>query len=376
MRILIIHNQLWAHYKSKLFSEIYKAIKQDYPKSVLKVAQISPYEKSRKGMVYNEGYTYEYPYQLLFDACLEEIPFTSRLKALFRQFHEFKPTVLNITGYFDWAQVLLMFYAKLRGVRVVLSSESSSDDHNRHFLKEQLKKFIVNRADSYFCFGTTSANYLESLGVNKRKITVKNAAVIDDEIIRYKYVQATEIKNDNGITFIYVGRLSKEKNLNLLIKAFINSVNTFDTNLNLKIVGTGPQKKELESIASEYPQISFEGSKPWYEIPNYLAKSDVLILPSKSEPWGLVVNEAMICGMPVIVSTKCGCVVDLVKNKINGFTFEPTNQKELEDAMSYFIKEPTAIRKMGQASVEIIKPFSVVKVARAMVNQYHLLSKN
>ncbi len=376
MRILIIHNQLWAHYKSKLFSEIHKVIKTEYPDSAFRVAQISPYEKSRKGMIYNETYTYQYPYQILFDACLEDIPFKLRLKALFQQFHEFKPSVLNITGYFDPAQVLLMFYARLRGVRVVLSSESSSEDHNRSFPKEILKKLIVNTANSYFCFGTTSAEYLESLGVNKKKIKVKNAAVIDDDIVRYKYRQAKVLSKVNGITFIYVGRLAKEKNLILMIHAFINIINSVGTNLKLKLVGAGPQKEELELLAKEYPQISFEGSKAWYEIPSDLAKSDVLILPSISEPWGLVVNEAMVCGMPVIVSKKCGCVPDLVQNNINGFSFEPLDQNELENAMRFFIQEPNAIRRMGQASEEIITPFSVVKVARAMVNEYDALSQN
>ena len=108
-------------------------------------------------------------------------------------------------------------------------------------------------------------------------------------------------------------------------------------------------------------------------MPPFLAQSDVLILPSKSEPWGLVVNEAMVCGMPVIVSETCGCVADLVKNDLNGFTFDPGNEKELERAMQFFIQNPEKIPAMGKASEKLIAPFSSKQVARQMAECYHNL---
>ncbi len=375
MRILIIHNQLWAHYKSKLFAEIYKSLKADFPGSELLVAQIAPYERSRKGMIPTQGYTYDYPYKLLFDQCLEEIPFFSRLITLLKQFHKFKPSVINITGYFDWAQVFMLFYARMWGVKVVLSSESSSDDHSRSVIKESIKRIIVNSANAYFCFGSSSAHYLESLGVKNERITVKNAAVIDDEIIRYKYRIARSVNAPRNPTFIYVGRLSEEKNLKLLMNAFVTISSQVNPKPILRIVGSGPQEEALKLHGSQHEHIIFEGSYPWYEIPNLLAISDVLVLPSNSEPWGLVVNEAMVCSMPVIVSNKCGCAPDLVKEGINGYTFDPQDQEALEKHLISFIHDPNQIHSMGKASEEIIKPFSARIVADNMVATYNHLSK-
>jgi glycosyltransferase involved in cell wall biosynthesis len=384
MRILLIHNQLWAHYKSKLFSGIYADLSENCPGSDFLVVHIALHEASRSVMQDDQTVKYHYPNQVLFQRSLDTVRFGERVKALFKAFDEFKPTVLNVTGYFDYAQVLLMIYAKTKGVRVVLSSESSTMDHNRSAIKEKIKSWIVNRADAFFCFGTSSANYLLSLGINSSQIAVRNAAVIDEDVIRTNFAQA---RIETGTTksdavhqqFIYVGRLADEKNLELLIRAFltIRERSPQAKNWRLLFVGDGPARAKLQELSGKYLEeqiIKFAGGFPWYKVPAWLAQSDVLVLPSKSEPWGLVVNEAMVCGLPVIVSDKCGCAEDLVHNQVNGFSFNPDRQTELESAMQFFIEHPDRIAVMGKESLKLIQPFSSKNVAREMVACYKNLS--
>jgi len=383
MRVLVIHNQLWAHYKSKLFFEINGCLKKEQPESSFQVVHIALHEASRSVMKDDENFQYDYPYKVLFNRSLDTVSFRQRLPALFQAFNDFKPTVLNVTGYFDYAQVLLMIYARMKGVKVVLSSESSTMDHNRSALKEKIKSWIVNRADAFFCFGKSSAAYLLSLGVKESQIAVKHAAVIDEDIIRMRY---NEVKSrayldlTRNKKFVYVGRLAEEKNLELLIEAFKSvaknkSVSTWD----LLFVGDGPARQKLELLSGTFVsdnRIKFAGGFPWYKVPDWLASSDVLVLPSKSEPWGLVVNEAMVCGMPVIVSEKCGCAEDLVISQQNGFTFDPESQQELETAMLFFTQNPEKIASMGQESIKLIQPFSSKNVAKEMVACYKKLDKN
>ncbi|WAC13699.1 glycosyltransferase family 4 protein [Dyadobacter pollutisoli] len=378
MRVLIVHNQLWAHYKSRLFSEINRSLREKEPESDFLVVQIALFEASRSVMQNDDTVRYEYPYQVLFDRALDSVAFGERRKALFAAFRSYKPTVLNITGYFDWAQVLLMFYARMKGVKVVISSESSSMDHNRSAIKEAIKKFIVNRANAFFCFGKSSAVYLENLGVKPDDIAVRNAAVIDEEFIKTQYDQAKEkVTPDTNIRrFIYVGRLAPEKNLELMLHAFSKFR---DENWELLLVGDGPSRALLENLANELDinaKVQFAGGFPWYQVPDWLAKSDVLILPSKSEPWGLVVNEAMVCGMPVIVSSTCGCAEDLVRNRVNGFSFDPEKQSGLETAMDFFVRYPDNIALMGKESLKLIAPFSSGKVALQMVKCYQKLEQS
>ncbi len=381
MRVLIVHNQLWAHYKSKLFSEIDLAMKQANPADELLVAQIALYEASRKVMQNDDTIVYDYPYKVLFERSLDQVSFGERREALFRIFNEYRPDVLNITGYFDWAQVLLMFYARAKGVKVVISSESSSADHNRSGWKEAIKKVIVGRANAFFCFGKTSAEYLESLGVAKSAIKVRNAAVIDEQVIRQRYDEA---KKEFSATakpvskkFVYVGRLAPEKNLDTLIRAFANAVKQTGGGWQLLFVGGGPEKEYLEKLVAGSGiagNVIFAGGFPWYQVPGWLAQSDVLVLPSKSEPWGLVVNEAMVCGMPVIVSDTCGCAGDLVQDGLNGFTFNHKQQADLEKHLTFFIQNPDRIVAMGQESLKLIAPFASGPVAAQMAETYRDLA--
>jgi len=379
MRVLIVHNQLWAHYKSKLFSEINRAIKRSNPEDELLVAQIALYEESRKVMQNDDTIIYDYPYKVLFERSLDQISFGERREALFRIFNEYRPDVLNITGYFDWAQVLLMFYARSKGVKVVISSESSSADHNRSGWKESIKKVIVNRANAFFCFGKTSAEYLESLGATKNAIKVRNAAVIDEQVIRQRYDEARKepAANPASRKFVYVGRLAPEKNLNTLLLAFANTVKATGSDWKLLLVGDGPERSNLEKLAGDAgiaDQLIFAGAFPWYQVPDWLAQSDVLVLPSKSEPWGLVVNEAMVCGMPVIVSETCGCAADLVRDGMNGFTFDHARQTDLEKHLTFFIENPGRIDGMGQESLKLIAPFASGPVAEQMAATYRDLA--
>ncbi|GAB2773553.1 glycosyltransferase family 4 protein [Rhabdobacter roseus] len=384
MRVLLIHNQLWAHYKSKLFSEIHRALREKYPDSQFQVAHIALYEASRKAMMKSqEEPIYKYPYTVLFETSLDEVPFAKRLKALFRTYRSFRPTVLNITGYYDWAQVLLMLYARSQGVRVILTVESSSLDHKRSWLKEKLKSWIVNNANAYFCFGQTSVAYLKSLGVPEAKIAVSHAAVIDETIIRENYQRALAEKASTPLArrhFIYVGRLAPEKNLVALLDAFrkTQQQNPPSAEWGLLLVGDGASRAELEKYVQEkkIPRVRFTGGCAWYEVPGWLAQASVLVLPSLSEPWGLVVNEAMVCGLPVIVSDRCGCAPDLVEEGLNGFLFSPDHPADLATSMQYFIQNPEKISAMGVESRRLVASFSSERVAQQMVACYHSLANH
>jgi len=373
MRILVIHNQLWAHYKSNLFAEIHSNLRENYPHAVFRVVQIGLYESSRKNMQAADPGIYDYPYTVLFHKSLDEISFGERVKALFGAFSEFRPTVLNITGYYDWAQVLLMCYARLLGVKVVLSSESSGSDQQRSPLKEKLKSWIVNRANAYFCFGKTSVEYLLSLGVRPNRITVDNAAVIDDKRVRERYELTPRKESPLPGNFIFVGRFAPEKNLKRLLTAYQQAIGQVPHPWGLILVGDGPERKDLEEYitVNELSGVTVTGGVSWLEVPEWLAQADVLILPSYSEPWGLVVNEALVCGLPVVVSDKSGCARDLVENGKNGYTFDPYDTSQLTELLLNFMDSTPEYRKaLGLHGQKLVSRFAVQKVAREMVETY------
>ncbi len=380
MRVLVIHTQLWAHYKSILFQEINRELKNQNSDNELLVAQIALHEQSRSNMIDSENeVSFDYPYQVLYPRSLDSITLKERIKGVFSAFHSFRPDILNITGWYDPAQVALALYAKLRGVKVVISVESSESDKTRSILKEYTKKVILRQAEAFFCFGKSSVNYLRSLGVPEYKIAVKKAAVVDNQRILVAYSNAKQKLGNTASeshNFIYVGRLAVEKNLNTLLSAYRNFINlNKSSSWGLLIVGDGPIRGELESYVLKYNlnRVQFVGGVAWHQVPLYLANAHVLILPSISEPWGLVVNEAMVCGMPVIVSSNCGCSEDLVESGNNGFVFDPFSINSLVESMSYYSTNPNEIVAQGEFSKKLIESFNPQKAAASMVTSFKRL---
>ncbi|OIN60773.1 glycosyltransferase family 4 protein [Arsenicibacter rosenii] len=379
MKILIVHNLLWAHYKAKVFQEVDR-LARTYPDVEVKVLQIARNEKSRKGLETSDPDTpvYHYRYELLFDAFIEDTTVKQRTKALLQHIRSYQPDVLNLTGYYDPAQLALLLYAKLTGIKVIMQNESTAADHTRGGLKERLKKAIFRLCDGFFCFGTLSADYLTSSGVKPSQILLKKNAVDNDALLeawtrarqtRTGQQQALGLKPHN---FIFVGRLIEVKNLIRLVEAFA-SVRQTNPDWGLILLGEGPMSGAIQQRARELNVADAVTSLPgraWYKVPDILALADVLVLPSLSEPWGLVVNEAMVCGMPVIVSDRCGCVVDLVRDQQNGFVIDPGQTPQLAGVMHRFMTGEVDQAAMGAVAQEMIRPYSAGAVAREMLEGF------
>ncbi|WP_019986438.1 glycosyltransferase [Rudanella lutea] len=378
MKVLIVHNILWAHYKAAVFQALHA--RSASANVQIKVLQIARNERSRAGWETTAAHApvYRYDYELLFDRFVEEVSVGERTRALLSRMRQFRPDVLYLTGYYDPAQLALLAYAKLTGVPVVMQMESTAADHGRGGPKEALKRAILRLCDGFFCFGSLQAEYLMQLGVTARKILLRKTAVDNDVLLRVfneicpnRSAKLTQMGLPSR-NFVFVGRLIEPKNLPALLNAFAQARRQVDDrSWGLVFLGDGPLQAALEQQAQNLGitgQVRFLPAAPWYEVPQTLALADVLVLPSRSEPWGLVVNEAMVCGMPVLVSNRCGCVGDLVRDGENGFLFDPDQSDQLTGLMVKLMQLSDADRaRMGAISEEMIKPWSVGAVADEML---------
>ncbi len=126
----------------------------------------------------------------------------------------------------------------------------------------------------------------------------------------------------------------------------------------LVLLGDGPLKSDLCHLISDLglqDSVLLPGFKQYDELPAYYGLASAFIHASTTEQWGLVVNEAMAAGLPVLVSNRCGCAMDLVKEGVNGFTFDPFNVEQLADLMLKISELGDGRGKMGAASCEIIE---------------------
>ena len=384
MRLLVIHNTLWAHYKSLLFRKLAEQITAS---DAMLVIQIALTEGHRKGLGVPNALAVGYPFTLLHNGPLEEVSLPARIRGLLTHGLAFKPDVVLLTGYYDPAQLLLGLILKLKGCRVVLQSESTSLDNLRTGWREQIKRAFVKLCDGYFCFGTRAANYLIQLGATPSRILVENNAVVDNAGLRATYLAA--LPNREGEikarqlppkNLIYVGRLIPIKNLTGLVEAFCEACRANPTaNWGLILLGEGEQKAILQEQVNALKmtdKIHFLPGCNWQDVPRFLALADALVLPSQSEPWGLVVNEAMACGLPVLVSDRCGCVDDLVQDGQNGYRFDPNQPDQLTDRIGKLLRStPANLTRMGTESARIVDAFDPDTVGKAMYNALVQLSK-
>ncbi|MCY7350548.1 MAG: glycosyltransferase family 4 protein [Cytophagaceae bacterium] len=380
-RVLIVHNLLWSHYKAALFGELHRLSRQSGGPELL-VLQMARTERSRLGLGDPVGGEHHYPYHLLFDGALEDVGFWARAIALIKHTRRFRPDIVNLTGYYDPAQLVLLVFCKLSGIRTVLSTESNAFDHTRTGWKERIKKALIRQFDAYICFGSHSANYVLQLGARPDQILTNRAAVVNDAVLRANYQKAQPqretLLNQHGLpprNFIFVGRFTEVKNLDNLIAAFARAKTAVihADQWGLILIGEGVLKEPLAQQAERagLSSVHFLPGTEWFNVPTALAMADALILPSYSETWGLVVNEAMVCGLPVLVSDQCGCAFDLVREGENGFTFNWNDVDQLSRLLQSVMNAPTAIRQgMGGKSRQIIEAFSLKAVSGEIMSGY------
>ena len=209
-----------------------------------------------------------------------------------------------------WMVILL-----LNRNKISLVLESSVLESITNGIKGFLKKVFLRKISKVYASGDNHIKLLQDLNYNGDIIKTKGVGLIN-------YISKSQPLESYKNKFLYIGRLSEVKNLAFLIKVF-NKLPEYS----LTIIGEGQDKIKLESISE--PNINFVGSVENKELSQYFTQNNFLILPSLSETWGLVVEESLYNGMPVIVSNNCGSV-DLVNNEFNGYIFDPDSALELE----------------------------------------------
>jgi len=287
------------------------------------------------------------------------------------------PQVLIIAGISYPAFIVGLFWAKMKRRKTILWSASTEYDRDRNWYKESIKKIIIRQFDAANVYGTKARDYLVKLGMANEKIKIIGNVTDNDYFYAVSRISETEkqrIKKEIGLNkkvMLYVGRFSYEKNLKLLIDSFVESQRQHNNDWCLWMVGNGPLKIELKKYINKRNAdniIKMTEFIQYKSIPKVYAVSDVLILPSVSEPWGLVVNEAMACGLPILVSKQCGCYPDLIREGLNGYSFDAFDKNDVKDKINKILNKPEEIlRAMGEESRRIISNYTPGNAAKVVV---------
>jgi glycosyltransferase involved in cell wall biosynthesis len=155
-------------------------------------------------------------------------------------------------------------------------------------------------------------------------------------------------RGDGDIVFLFCGQMIARKGLDILLDAF----QELGTNARLLLVG---REAELSALLAPLPaairdRITYAGFQPPDELPRFFAMADVFVLPSRYDGWGVVVNQALGAGLPILCSDQVGAGRDLVRDGVNGLRFRAGDVLELKNAMARCLENPQRLKEWGDAS--------------------------
>lgn len=368
--IAIYHNILWSKYKGTVFSKLSELASQ--MKLSITFFQIAETDTDRASLSGVDTSYHTYPFELLFKGAYGAIPNYRLVSKLFSSVWQSDAALILLPGYHQPEYWAMLLATVLKGKKRAVFCDSTIYDQPQSFLKGLLKRLFFSFCDGFFSYGERGRSYLIHYGAPPHKIFQRcQAAALPHGYSTDQALQQRLALAPSAVAprFLYVGRLSLEKSLDVLLKAFVQVHQALPA-ANLVLVGSGPQQQALVNLTRSLgldDVVVFAGSMDTAALAIEYARASCLVLPSFSEPWGLVVNEALSYGCPVVVSHRCGCVPELVEDKPTGFVFEAGNVRDLANKL---VAVPTTFANMeltARSCLDLISTFSPRAAAEAIL---------
>jgi glycosyltransferase involved in cell wall biosynthesis len=264
------------------------------------------------------------------------------------------------------ANILALVAARSIGLPVLMRC----DTHlklRRGRIKKAMRGIVLgnlySQCDRFLAIGSANEAFYRSLGVPKSKIFPMPYAVDNTRFMDMSRLTPTERRErrhtlgveDEHPVIVYASKFQRHKRPQDVINA-CEILASEGLAFHLMMAGSGEMERELKDMvgANRLPRVHFLGFINQSDLPGVYAAGDVFVLPSEEEPWGLVVNEAMCAGLPVIATSAVGSVQDLIRDGENGLVYEPGDVEGLAAALRPTIVNPELRAAMSRRSIEII----------------------
>lgn len=318
--------------------------------------------------------------QTLCPGTIESLGFRSPFLAARRLFKALSIKAAFLPSYAPLPETGVWAAAQTLGVRSIMMNESHAGTERATGWKRWVKRRMIRRFDAALVGGAPQKRHFATLGIPEERIFTGYDAIDNAHFAR----AAAEARQDaQGVRhklrlpdryFLSLGRMVEKKNLGVLLESYASFVQESSEDVTLAMVGSGAEESGLRAQARALGlrvheagdltdgdreelgrgDVVFYGFRQIDENPSFFALAEAFVLPSLWEEWGLVVNEAMTCGVPVLVSEAAGCAEDLVDDGVNGFTFDPRASDELARHLRVLAEDPPLRSSMGTRSEEII----------------------
>lgn len=294
---------------------------------------------------------------------------------ILRRIWKDKPTVV-VSIEFGLRTIFSLLMCRLIGAKMLIISDvTATTEANIGRLKKIIRKRIAGRIDGAIARSYNAKAYLKSLGLDEMQVTVAPYATETADIDQFSQpskihslIETINGRRKDKFCFLYTGHFTQLKGVDILIK--IVEKLPSDVKSKLIIVLAGGTDDELCTISSVYDKDIFF---PLGFISNsdltYLYKMvDCFILPTRSDTWGLVVNEAVTAGCPVMVSKYAGSAGELIEDGLTGVIFDPLDEKQFIEKLVFCIENKYILRSFSMKAKEKLKEYNNDISANRFVN--------
>jgi glycosyltransferase involved in cell wall biosynthesis len=273
-------------------------------------------------------------------------------------------------GYNYAAYVIAFLAAKSKGIPVMLRSETHlglSRKKWKQRLRDGVLSVVYRHVDGFLSIGSANRAYYRSLGLPESRI-FNVPYTVDNE----RFINAARLSHEErvsarrrlslpgtGVVILFASKFMRRKRPDDVLRA-AEALRNMGLQFTILMIGAGEMEAELKKLAAslKLDNIIFGGFVNQAELPRVYAACDIFVFPSENEPWGLIVNEVMCAGLPVVVADRVGCVPDLVKEGVNGYLMQAGNVQSLVRALSRLISDDDLRVRMGRESLRLIRNWS------------------
>jgi glycosyltransferase involved in cell wall biosynthesis len=263
--------------------------------------------------------------------------------------------------------LLLINYLKLKRIPFILNIDGGLINDKENGLKKSIKRYFISGASAWLSTGEVGSKYLEHYGARKNKIFTYPFTTLKEADLLTRILEKDEkikLRNELGLEgnkiILTIGQFIPRKGFDILI----NACSLIPSDTSIYFVGGKPTKEYLElKDTLQLKNIHFLGFKSKDEILNYYRAVDLFVLPTREDIWGLVINEAMANGLPVITTNKCVAGLELVEDYDNGFIVTVEDINELSMRINEIIKNDKLMIKMSKSSLRKARKYTVENMA-------------
>ena len=272
-----------------------------------------------------------------------------------------------VTNYANPTGMLAIAMMKLKGIPYIIEGDGAFAGSGKG-LKEKFKTWLLSDAEQCFSTAVEHDKYYRMYGVSEERIfrypftSLQAADVLETPATQeQKVVLRKKLGIQEDKCIVSVGQFIHRKGYDILFEALAG----VDRNVGCYIIGGVPTEEYLDQIKRlGLTNVHFVGFKLKAELAEYYQAADAFVLPTREDIWGLVINEAMAYGLPVITTDRCIAGLELVKDGENGYIVPVNDDKMLTKRLNEMLADPDKLCVMGENALKTIRKYTIENMAK------------